>query len=272
MTCVTGQLAEQKNGPFHGPLSPVFCLVAFPAGGIIVRYEHSSRQSVFRKGFMSMPLGRVIAVVSQKGGAGKTTVAMQLGGGFHAIGASALLIDLDPQESAFRWAESASLIDAKLHLDVRKMSGLELIKHVVDLQGEADYVVLDTPPSIAHPSTMAALAVAHLAIVPAVPSPTDLWSTLAVERLILKRMEQSHRLHGCIVPNRVQNTALASDVLDLLREFTLPILDVMLAQRNAYAQSAVVGASVFQLGAGAEAAQAEVRKLVAEVLKQLGET
>ena len=221
---------------------------------------------------MSMPLGRVIAVVSQKGGAGKTTVAMQLGGGFHTIGASALLIDLDPQESAFRWAESASLIDAKLHLDVRKMSGLELIKHVVDLQGEADYVVLDTPPSIAHPSTMAALAVAHLAIVPAVPSPTDLWSTLAVERLILKRMEQSHRLHGCIVPNRVQNTALASDVLDLLREFTLPILDVMLAQRNAYAQSAVVGASVFQLGAGAEAAQAEVRKLVAEVLKQLGET
>ena len=217
---------------------------------------------------MSMSLGRVVAVVSQKGGAGKTTVAMQLGGGFHAIGASVLLVDLDPQESAFRWAESAPLLDSDLQLDVRKMSGLELIKHVAELQQEADYVVLDTPPSIYHPSTLAALAVAH----PAVPSPTDLWSTLAVERLILNRMEQSHRLHGCILPNRVQNTALATDVLELLHEFTLPILDAMLCQRNAYAQSAVIGASVFQLGPAAEAAQEEVRKLIAAVLKQLGDT
>lgn len=219
-----------------------------------------------------MGLGRVIAVVSQKGGAGKTTVAMQMGGGFHAIGASVVLVDLDPQESAFRWAESAPLLDSELQLDVRKMSGLELIKHVGDLQAEADFIVLDTPPSIYHPSTLAALAVAHLAVVPAVPSPTDLWSTLAVERLILNRMEQSHRLHGCIVPNRVQNTALATDVLELLHEFTLPILDAMLCQRNAYAQSAVIGASVFQLGSGAEAAQREVRKLIAAVLKQLGDT
>jgi chromosome partitioning protein len=85
-------------------------------------------------------------------------------------------------------------------------------------------------------------------------------------------MEQSHRLHGCILPNRVQNTALATDVLELLHEFTLPILDAMLCQRNAYAQSAVIGASVFQLGPAAEAAQEEVRKLIAAVLKQLGDT
>ncbi|HCN69789.1 MAG TPA: chromosome partitioning protein ParA, partial [Candidatus Accumulibacter sp.] len=131
--------------------------------------------------------GRVIAIVSQKGGAGKTTVAMQLAGGFSAIGASVLVADLDPQESAFRWAESVSLIDADLQLDVRKMSGLELIKHVAELQQEADYIVLDTPPSIYHASTLAALAVAHLAVVPAAPSPPHLWCTLAVARLILTR-------------------------------------------------------------------------------------
>ncbi|MBL8398174.1 MAG: AAA family ATPase [Candidatus Accumulibacter sp.] len=221
---------------------------------------------------MSGSSGRVIAVISQKGGAGKTTVAVQLGGGFHAMRASVLLIDLDPQESSFRWAESAPLLDSDLQLDVRKMSGLELIKQIAALQSEADYIVLDTPPSLTHPSTMAALAVAHLAVIPVVPGPTDLWSTLAVERLILNRMEHSHRLHGCILPNRVQNTALASDVLDLLKEFTLPVLDAQLSQRNAYAQSAVVGASVFQLGASADAAQQEVRKLVKAIREQLGET
>ncbi|TXI75375.1 MAG: chromosome partitioning protein ParA [Dokdonella sp.] len=218
-----------------------------------------------------MSLARVIAVVSQKGGAGKTTVAMQMGGGFHACGATLVLVDLDPQESAFRWAESAPLLDSDLHLDVRKMSGLEVIKRIGELQREADYVVLDTPPSIYHPSTLAALAVAHLAVIPAVPSPTDLWSTRAVERLVLNRMEQSHRLRGCIVPNRVQNTALASDVLELLHEFTLPIVDAMLCQRNAYAQSAVIGATVFQLGSAADAAQKEVSKLIVAVRKQLGD-
>jgi chromosome partitioning protein len=210
-----------------------------------------------RKGWTVNGARPVIAVVSQKGGAGKTTVAMQLGGGFHAIGASVLLVDLDPQESAFRWAESAPLLDSDLQLDVRKMSGLELIKHVGDLQGKRTTSCSTHRPRSTIPSTLAALAVAHLAVIPAVPSPTDLWSTLAVERLILNRMEQSHRLHGCIVPNRVQNTALATDVLELLHEFTLPILDAMLCQRNAYAQSAVIGASVFQLGSGADAAQAK---------------
>ncbi|WP_366918255.1 AAA family ATPase [Accumulibacter sp.] len=220
---------------------------------------------------MSMSNGRVIAIVSQKGGAGKTTVAIQLAGGLQAINRLVVVVDLDPQQSAFRWAESALLIDSDVHLDVRKMSGLELIRHVAELQDEADYVVLDTPPSIYHPSTLAALAVAHLAVVPAVPGPTDLWSTLAVERLILNRMEQSHRLRGCILPNRVQNTALAADVLELLHEFRLPILDAALGQRNAYPQSAVIGASVFQLGSGAEAAQEEVRRMTAAVIEQLGE-
>ncbi|HAY27542.1 MAG TPA: chromosome partitioning protein ParA, partial [Candidatus Accumulibacter sp.] len=46
--------------------------------------------------------------------------------------------------------------------------------------------------------------------------------------------------------------------------------EAMLCQRNAYAQSAVIGASVFQLGSGADAAQKEVRKLVSAVLHQLG--
>ncbi|MCB1964918.1 MAG: chromosome partitioning protein ParA, partial [Candidatus Accumulibacter sp.] len=84
-------------------------------------------------------------------------------------------------------------------------------------------------------------------------------------------VEHSHRLHGCILPRRVQNTALATDVLDLLHEFTSPILDAMLCQRNAYPQSAVIGASVFQLASGADAAQKEVAQLIAAVLKQLGE-
>lgn len=49
----------------------------------------------------------LIALISQKGGSGKTTVAMQLAAGLALEGYRVALADLDPQESASRWAASA---------------------------------------------------------------------------------------------------------------------------------------------------------------------
>ena len=54
-----------------------------------------------------------------------------------------------------------------------------------------------------------------------------------------------------------------------MREFTLPVLNASLSQRNAYAQSAVIGASVFDLGKAAEASQLEVNWLVDAVVELL---
>jgi chromosome partitioning protein len=124
---------------------------------------------------------------------------------------------------------------------------------------------------VEQPATAEALRLAHLAVVPVVPSPTDLWSSRAVERLILNIGNQNPRLKAALLPNRVARTALAGEVLELLHEFTLPVVAAALAQRNAYAQSAVLGASVFELGRAAAAAQDEVRRLVAAILELLGE-
>jgi len=60
-------------------------------------------------------------------------------------------------------------------------------------------------------------------------------------------------------------------VLEVMREFRLPVLAAALSQRNAYAQSAVAGASVYQLGRSAVAARTEVERLVDAVIHQLGE-
>ena len=78
-------------------------------------------------------------------------------------------------------------------------------------------------------------------------------------------------LRGALVPNRVMRTALAGDVLDVLHDFSLPVLDAALSQRSAYALSAVRGTSVFGLGRAAVAAQEEVGQLVAAVLKLIEE-
>lgn len=211
--------------------------------------------------------GRIVALTSQKGGSGKTTVAMQLAAGLARRGLRVSVADLDPQESASRWSESAATA-APFPAAVLRPQGPagDLKRELRPLARSSDVLILDCPPSIENPFTGAALDLARFAIVPVVPSPTDLWSTRAIERLILDRRG---KLSGALLPNRVTRTALCDDVLEVLQDFELPILDAALSQRSAYALSAVRGSSVFALGRSALAAREEVERLVAAVLTQL---
>lgn len=214
---------------------------------------------------MSAPT--LIALISQKGGSGKTTVAMQLAAGLALAGYRVALADLDPQESASRWAESASP-ESPFPAQLVRLQGKpkDMARTLKPVANSVDMVVMDCPPSIEHPHTMSALELCDLALVPVVPSPTDLWATRGIERLILDRQRQRPALRGALLPNRVMRTALAGDVLDVLQDFELPVLDVALSQRSAYALSAVRGTSVFGLGRAAAAAQEEVEQLVSAVL------
>ncbi|MCA0187451.1 MAG: hypothetical protein LCH90_15940, partial [Proteobacteria bacterium] len=125
--------------------------------------------------------------------------------------------------------------------------------------------------AVAVMAVLAALQEADVALIPVVPSPADLWSTKGIERLVLQVQAGRKGLRAALVPNRVARTNLAWDVLEVMRDFSLPVLGAALSQRNAYAQSAVLGASVHQIGrAGSEAAR-EVNRLVVEVLKLTGE-
>ncbi len=171
-----------------------------------------------------------------------------------------------------RWAHAAPEAVPFPARVMRLEAAPDQLHQLIKLAGrEADLILLDCPPSIEHPATLAALQEADVALVPVVPSPADLWSTKGVERLILQVQASRKGLKAALVPNRVLRTNLAWDVLEVMRDFSLPVLGAALSQRNAFAQSAVIGGTVYQLGrAGAEAAR-EVNKLVVEVLKLTGE-
>lgn len=219
-----------------------------------------------------MGRAKVVTVLSQKGGAGKSTLTMQLAGGLARSGLRVVVIDLDPQETALRWSHAAP--DAQpFPARVIQLDGVADSLHAClrRVGREADLVLLDCPPSIEHSATLAALQEADVALVPVVPSPADLWSTKGVERLILQVQASRGRLRAALVPNRVVRTNLAWDVLEVMRDFSLPVLGAALSQRNAFAQSAVIGGTVYQLGRGGVEAAREVDKLVIEVLKLTGE-
>ncbi len=215
---------------------------------------------------------RVIAVVNQKGGAGKTTVAMLLAGALGEAGHRVLVADADPQNTARHWAGQGVGFPA----EVEDYSGEEgkLHKRLRKRLDEFDYVVIDSPPAASAPVTGSALRLAHLALVPIVPSPLDIWASARIREAIEAARMKNPELHARIVLNQLQpHTLMSREVIALLPEFGIPLLSASLRSRTVYRECAAGGTTVSALGSRARMAQMELdflRRRVLALLRRLG--
>ncbi len=214
---------------------------------------------------------KIITVVNQKGGAGKTTVSMQLAGTIAYKKKKVLVVDTDPQGTATRWAASASdgsmfpaaviglsNATAKVHREVKKF--IE----------DYDYIIIDCPPAADSPIPQSALLIADLALVPILPSPLDIWATVGIKHVIDNVLTINEELKARLVLNQCQpKTTLTQETQDVLAEFGIPLTKTQIQQRQVYRQSAVYGQTVHELGAKAKPAIAEIEQLAKEVLKLL---
>src|SRR5205823_6533347 len=214
---------------------------------------------------------KVIAVVNHKGGAGKTTLAMQLAGTLAQRGATVLVVDADAQGTATRWAASAS-DDAPFPAAVIGLSaaGRHVHREVAQFFDDYTHIVVDCPPAVESPVPQSALLIADLALVPVMPSPPDLWSAVGIRQRVDRLRVINTRLQARLVLNDLEpRTLLAKDARDILPEFGMPLATTALHHRTAYRQCAVMGGTVHQLGGRAAAAIAEVEALADEVMTWL---
>lgn len=214
---------------------------------------------------------KIISVVNQKGGTGKTTVSMNLAGALALRGHEVCVIDADPQGTATRWAASApdehpfpasvlglSAAGGKVHREVRK------------LVGNYDYILIDCPPAADSPVPQSALLVADLGLIPVIPSPPDLWATIGIRTIVENAADINEGLQARLVVNQLQsNVGIARDALEILPEFGFEVCRAMLHHRAAYKQAALDGQSVHKGGRRARAAVEEVEALTAEILELL---
>ena len=199
-----------------------------------------------------------IALIAQKGGVGKTTIAVNLA---VAAGLKTALFDLDQQESAVIWADRRKTETPHVEfLTERRLP--EALKAAE--QGKFDLVIIDTPPA-AGPQAFTAAQAADLILIPCRPSLVDLDAIRRTAQLV-----KSAGVPAFVVFNAAPHSAttLLEDARAIVIGAGLTPAPVVLRERSAYRASWPLGKTVVETEPKSKAAK-EISELKDWVLAQL---
>jgi chromosome partitioning protein len=205
---------------------------------------------------------RVVAVLNQKGGSGKTTIATNLARAFALDGRRVAIIDADPQRTASEWASR--------HEDTPDVyeADAAAIRSVLPELGGYDVALIDGAPSL-EDRALAAVEVADLVLIPVRPSGADLWSSEDVVDMARARRDATGAPSvAFVVSQQVARSTLARTADDALSAFDVDVMDARTSHRVAYAEALGAGRSVLDLPDATKAAD-EIRALARETWNRL---
>lgn len=215
----------------------------------------------------------IISFLNQKGGVGKTTIAIHVAVTLTQYKHRVLLVDADPQGSVLDWSETRREISDYIPLDSPSVIGLPkktLHKELPNFTKNFDYIIIDGPPR-AYEITRSAIVASDLVVIPIQPSPYDVWAAREIIELVNEAALFKYNLKAVFAVNRkIVNTAIGRDVFSTLEEFNLPILKSSISQRIAFAETAAQGKTVMDVNRGRNTiACKEILDLTSEIMEVL---
>jgi chromosome partitioning protein len=208
---------------------------------------------------------KVVAVLNEKGGCGKTTIATNLARGLQLEGRDVMLVDSDVQGSARDWGA----VDTETKKPaVVGMDRPTLHKDIPKVAEGSDVVVIDGAARAEKMQT-SAIKASDLVLIPVQPSAYDIWSSETLVELVRARQEVAGKPDAAfIVSRQIVGTNLAGEAQEALESFDLPVLRGRTAQRVIYAEAASQGLSVLDVDPSSKAA-GEIRQIVEDILATL---
>lgn len=208
---------------------------------------------------------RTIALISQKGGAGKTTIALHLAAAFQLAGEDTIVLDLDPQRSSYSWSKNRGsrppeVLPAELGSLVRIVEQARKTLH--------GFVVCDTAPHTEATAKHVA-RIADFVLVPCRPNILDLQAMTSTIKLV-----KSMGTPAFAVLNHVpsfRKAAADEAEFTISQELGLPVAPIRLGQLVAYADCMNSGAVAQESEPGGKAAQ-EMEQLCAWLVEALHTT
>ena len=206
---------------------------------------------------------KVIAVLNQKGGSGKTTIATHLARALQKQDYSVLLVDSDPQGSARDWAA----VDEENPITV---IGIDRPTIDRDLKSVAkkDFIIIDGAPQ-ASDLALSAIKAADFVLIPVQPSPYDIWATSDLVDLVKQRIEITDgKLQSAFVVSRaIKGTKIGSEISEALLGYELPVLNTRITQRVIYPTTAASGTTVLDAEPNSDASK-EINALALELISK----
>ena len=202
-----------------------------------------------------------VAIISQKGGAGKTTLALHLAAAAVDDGRVALIVDTDPQATASQWAgwrkdEPPEVIDSPPPRLAAKVEQAQA-------QG-AEFIVIDTPPH-ADSAARAAVEAADLVLIPCRPSAFDLSAIQTTSKLVQLLRKPAFVVFTAGPPNAPR---VYQEAGELVESFGTPPCPFQMSDRAAFRHASAEGRTAMELEPDGKAAD-EVRQLYKWTCRQV---
>jgi chromosome partitioning protein len=191
---------------------------------------------------------KTVALLSQKGGAGKTTLAVCMAVAAERAGHSAVVLDLDPQATACNWSDRRES-DTPVITDVQP-ARLNAALTRAEQEG-VNIAFLDTPPRSEHAALEAAKA-ADLVLLPVRPQIYDLETLKATQQLITMAGDKPAVVVLNAVPARGSRARQAEDAVHAM---DLPVAEARFGNRAAYGDAAALGLTPAEYEPSGKAAQ-----------------